>query len=151
MLAQRAALLRTRLAGRRMLLVLDDAALPDQVQPLFPGESGCAVIVTSRARMPGVATGRSINLAPLDRAEALHLLTRLAGHEGVGAEPEAANAVIEACGRFPLTVRIVAERLAARSSSRVRRGRSPDRPRLQKRPVDGPDHRPGRPHPHHPC
>ncbi|WP_460344247.1 AfsR/SARP family transcriptional regulator [Actinoallomurus acanthiterrae] len=115
-LAQRAALLRTRLAGRRMLLVLDDAAWPEQIQPLLPGAAGCAVIVTSRARMPGVATGRSINLAPLDHAEALHLLTRLAGHERVSADPEAADAVIEACGRFPLAVRIVAERLAARPS-----------------------------------
>ncbi|MEV5704814.1 BTAD domain-containing putative transcriptional regulator [Actinoallomurus sp. NPDC052274] len=112
-LAQRAALLRTRLADRRMLIVLDDAASPEQVQPLLPGAAGCAVIITSRALLPGVATGRSISLAPLHRAEALHLLTRLAGHERVSDDPEAAGTVIEACGRFPLAVRIAAERLAA--------------------------------------
>ncbi|GAA4617240.1 BTAD domain-containing putative transcriptional regulator [Actinoallomurus liliacearum] len=115
-LAQRAALLRTTLADQRLLIVLDDAACPEQVQPLLPGAAGCAVVITSRTRLAGIATGRSIGLGPLDHRDAMQLLSRLAGPERVNADPEAADAVIEACGRFPLAVRIAAERLARRPS-----------------------------------
>ncbi|MCO5999771.1 AfsR/SARP family transcriptional regulator [Actinoallomurus rhizosphaericola] len=115
-LAQRAALVRTMLADQRMLIVLDDATCLEQVQPLLPGAAGCAVIITSRTRLAGIATGRSIALGPLDHRDALQLLSRLAGLERVNADPAAAGAVVEACGRFPLAVRIAAERLVRRPS-----------------------------------
>jgi len=111
---QRAAMYRSRLARRRMLIVIDDAASSDQVQPLLPGTAGSAVIVTSRTRLIGLAAGRSINLAPMDHTGALHLLTRIIGQPRIAAEPDAAHQIADACGGFPLAVRIAAERLAAR-------------------------------------
>lgn len=111
---QRAAVYRSGLAGRRILIVLDDAAGPEQVRPLLPGTAGCAVIVTSRTQMAGLTGGRSINLPPLDAADSLRLLERIIGRSRVDAEPDAAGQVVAACGGFPLAVRIAGERLAAR-------------------------------------
>jgi DNA-binding SARP family transcriptional activator len=76
---QRAALYRSRLADRRMLIVLDDAASPERVRPLVPGMAGCAVIVTSRVRLVGLTSGRSMSLAPLEHPDALCLLARIIG------------------------------------------------------------------------
>ena len=111
---QRAAVYRSRLAGLRMLIVIDDAAAPDQVRPFLPGTAGSAVIITSRTRLVGLASGRSVNLTPLDHTNALQLLVRSIGPLRIAAEPVAADFVVSACGGFPLAVRIAAERLAAR-------------------------------------
>lgn len=110
----RAAAYRSRLAGRRVLLVLDDAASARQVRPLLPGTAGGAVITTSRARLPGLPTGRPVSLAPLPHEEARQLLARIVGAARIGTEAAAADQVIDACGRFPLAVRIAGERLGAR-------------------------------------
>lgn len=110
---QRAAAYRTRLAGRRMLIVLDDAACPDQVRPLLPGAPGCAVIITSRARLSGPDVGSPITVPPLPHADGRELLARLIGRARVAAEPEAADEIVHACGGFPLAIRIAGQRLAA--------------------------------------
>jgi hypothetical protein len=97
-----------------MLLVLDDAASPEQVRPLLPGMAGCAVIVTTRVRLVGLPSGRSMSLAPLGHLDALRLLAQIIGRARLDAEPDAAAEVVDACGGLPLAVRIAAERLTAR-------------------------------------
>ena len=112
--AARSSLFRTLLDGRRLLVVLDDAANAAQVRPLLPGTAGCAVLVTSRARLVALPKSAQVWLDVFDDDEALGLLGRVAGPERPQAEPEAARLLVDACGRLPLAVRIVAARLAAR-------------------------------------
>ncbi|GLY86027.1 AfsR/SARP family transcriptional regulator [Actinoallomurus iriomotensis] len=112
--AEREAAYRTHLAGRRLLLVLDDAASPDQVRPLLPGTAGSAVIVTSQRQLVGLAAGQAVNLAPFAVDEAMALLAQIVGRPRMEAEPIAADEVVAACGGLPLAVRIAGERLAAR-------------------------------------
>ncbi|WP_370352221.1 BTAD domain-containing putative transcriptional regulator [Catenulispora sp. EB89] len=112
--AARSSLFRTVLDGRRLLIVLDDAANAAQVRPLLPGAAGCAVLVTSRARLVALPKSAQVWLDVFDDEEALGLLGRVAGPERPHAEPEAARLLVDACGRLPLAVRIVAARLAAR-------------------------------------
>ncbi|GAA2000177.1 AfsR/SARP family transcriptional regulator [Catenulispora subtropica] len=112
--AARASSFRERLEGRRVLVVLDDAANAAQVRPLLPGVIGCAVVVTSRARLVALPKTAQVWVDVFDDAEALGLLARVAGPERPQTEPDAARALVGACGRLPLAVRIVAARLAAR-------------------------------------
>ncbi|WP_316526728.1 AfsR/SARP family transcriptional regulator [Kitasatospora brasiliensis] len=110
---ERSALYRSALAGRRVLVVLDNAATPGHVEPLLPGSAGCAVLVTSRHRLNGLAGAHQMRLDTLPAEQALELLTRIVGAERVAAEPAAAEEVVQACGLLPLAVRIAASRLAA--------------------------------------
>ncbi|MFE5583304.1 BTAD domain-containing putative transcriptional regulator [Kitasatospora sp. NPDC056531] len=110
---ERSALFRSALTGRRVLLVLDNAADSGHVEPLLPGSAGCAVLITSRHRLTGLAGAHQLRLDTLPPAQALELLTRIVGAERVAAEPAAAEEVVRACGLLPLAVRIVASRLAA--------------------------------------
>lgn len=113
-LPARAALLRSRLAGRRVLLVIDDAAHVGQVLPLLPGTSDCAVLVTSRqllAELPGVA---HVRLEPLPRADAEKLLIALVGAVRAHGEPRAVADIVALCGGLPLALRIAGARLQAR-------------------------------------
>ncbi|MFF0431005.1 BTAD domain-containing putative transcriptional regulator [Streptomyces sp. NPDC004327] len=119
-LEERAALLRTQLADRRVLLVLDDARDAAQVRPLLPGTAGSAVIVTTRAPHLTVPGARSFAVDVLAEAEAVTLLGTLAGPARVAAEPAAARALVDSCGRLPLAVRIVGARLAARPDHSLR-------------------------------
>ncbi|WP_426361820.1 AfsR/SARP family transcriptional regulator [Streptomyces sp. E-08] len=112
-LEERAALLRTRLADRRVLLVLDDARDAAQVRLLLPGTAGSAVLITTRAAHIAVPGARSFAVDVFAEAEAVTLLGTLAGSARVAAEPEAARALVDSCGRLPLAVRIVGARLAA--------------------------------------
>lgn len=105
---------RTLLAGRRVLVVLDDATSERQVLPLLPGSSTCAVIVTSRARLTGVPGAHRIDLPVLDAARSLALFGAVLGTERVAAEHAAAEALVATVGGLPLAVRIIAARLAAR-------------------------------------
>ncbi|MFC3451101.1 AfsR/SARP family transcriptional regulator [Amycolatopsis speibonae] len=110
----RAAVYRGRLADRRVLVVLDDAAGPDQVRALLPGTPGSAVLVTSRLRLSGLAGADRLHLAPLSGDEAMTLLARLAGPDRVGAERADAERIAKACGNLPLALRIAGSRLAMR-------------------------------------
>ena len=114
--SERAALFRSRLAGRRVLVVADDAASDVQVQPLLPGTGQSAVLVTSRSGLAGPPGSRLIQLEPLTSAEAVQLLARILGQRRVAADAEAATALAEACGQLPLAVRIAGARLAVRTS-----------------------------------
>ncbi|SBT43226.1 ATP-binding protein [Micromonospora auratinigra] len=110
---ERAALLRHRLAGRRVLLVLDDVAGHADVEPVLP-PAGSAVLVTSRLPLTGLPGVRALDLAPLTDEAGIALLSRVAGTDRVRGEALAARELIAVCGGLPLAVRIVAARLAAR-------------------------------------
>ncbi|GGO73484.1 AfsR/SARP family transcriptional regulator [Nonomuraea cavernae] len=109
-----AARYRTLLAGRRKLIVLEDAAAERQVRPLLPGAPGCGVIVTSRNRLTGLAGASVLDLGLLSDHAALHLLGRVAGPERVAADPDAAARIVRQCGGLPLALRIAGARLASR-------------------------------------
>ncbi|MFD0747506.1 BTAD domain-containing putative transcriptional regulator [Phytohabitans flavus] len=111
---ERAELYRTRLAARRVLVVLDNAASEEQVRPLLPGAASCAVLVTSRARLTGVEGARWIDLDVFAGAEAVRLLGRVAGDGRVAAEPAEADEIVRLCGWLPLAVRVAGARLTAR-------------------------------------
>lgn len=111
---ERAALYRSTLAGRRVLVLLDNARDLAQVRDLLPGAPGSAVLLTSRSRLAGLTGATLVDLRPMTPAEALEMLTRIVGERRVSAEPAAAAEVLDACGRLPLALRIVASRLAAR-------------------------------------
>ncbi|MFC8538550.1 BTAD domain-containing putative transcriptional regulator [Streptomyces sp. NPDC057249] len=113
-LDERAEMYRTRLASRRLLVVLDDAASESQVQPLLPGSRDCAVLVTSRARLTALPGAHRVELDVLDEERALKLLSRIIGEERVEGEAASAEALVRTVGRLPLALRIVAARLAAR-------------------------------------
>jgi transcriptional regulator with XRE-family HTH domain/tetratricopeptide (TPR) repeat protein len=109
----RAGLLRTRLAGLRVLLVVDDAAGHRQVEPLLP-VGDAALLVTGRPALTGLPGVATVDLAPLPPGAGIGLLGRVAGVDRVEAEPAAAAELVAACGGLPLAVRIAAARLAAR-------------------------------------
>ncbi|MFF1694689.1 BTAD domain-containing putative transcriptional regulator [Streptomyces sp. NPDC058257] len=113
-LEERAALYRSVLDGRRVLVVLDNARDAAQVRPLLPGMEGCAALVTSRIRMVDLAGAHLVDLDVMSPEEALLLFTRIVGEERVQSERKAALDVVAACGFLPLAIRIAASRLAAR-------------------------------------
>ncbi|NDK26671.1 tetratricopeptide repeat protein [Streptomyces sp. TR1341] len=113
-LEERAALYRSVLDGRRVLVLLDNAKDAAQVRPLLPGTEGCAALVTSRVRMVGLAGAHLVDLDVMSPDEALALFTRIVGAERVTPERDAALDVVAACGFLPLAIRIAASRLAAR-------------------------------------
>ena len=115
-LAARAARFRTETAGRRILLVLDNAASVEQVRPLLPGSGSCAVVVTSRDSLAGLVAAhgaRRIDLDLLPAEDAVALLRRLIGAR-VDAEPAAAATLAGQCARLPLALRVAAELAVAR-------------------------------------
>ena len=116
---ERAALYRTRLTGRRVLILLDNAKDAAQVRQLLPGSSSCAVLVTTRNRTPDLVSTRFVDLNVLEDTEALALFSRVVGQERAAAEPDATAEVLVACAGLPLAIRICAARLAARRQWRV--------------------------------
>jgi tetratricopeptide (TPR) repeat protein/transcriptional regulator with XRE-family HTH domain len=111
------ALFRSMVSGRRLLIVLDNAHDAGQVRPMLPGDPGCLVLVTSRNGLSGLIArdgARRIELGVLPLGEAIELLRRTAGHGRIAAEPDAAAALAEACGRLPLALRIAAAHLGDR-------------------------------------
>lgn len=113
-LAERAALLRSALADRRMCVVLDDAACAAQVAPLLPGAGGSAVLVTSRGMLPELPGARPVELDVLSEREAARLLDGIVGAARTRAEPESAAAILRFCGHLPLAIRVVGTRLTHR-------------------------------------
>ncbi|MFE2044406.1 tetratricopeptide repeat protein [Streptomyces sp. NPDC059477] len=113
-LDDRTRMFRSRTAGLRLLIVLDNARDDAQVRPLLPGTPTSLVIVTSRPRLSGLDGGTSFELGVLAHDRAVELLGNLAGAARVAAEPEAASRIVRACGLLPLAVRIAGARLAGR-------------------------------------
>ena len=113
-LEERMALYRSRTAGRRVLVVLDDAAGEAQLRPLLPGGPAAAVLITGRTRLAALEGAHLVQLDVLDPDPAVALLARVAGPRRVAAEPDAAATIVAACGRLPLAVRVAGARLAAR-------------------------------------
>ena len=111
-----AALYRSRLAGLRVLILLDNANGAAQVRPLLPGVPGSAVIMTSRRGLTALAGVVHVRLAPLPEADAVELLRKIVGDARVSAENSAARSVAELTGHLPLAVRLIGARLAARPS-----------------------------------
>jgi DNA-binding SARP family transcriptional activator len=112
-------LYRSTLAGRRVLVMLDNARDPAQVRPLLPASAGCLVIVTSRAAMTGLTVAEGAIPVPLNvlqRADAHALLAARLGAERTGAEPEAVADLVRLCAGLPLALAIVAARAATRPS-----------------------------------
>jgi tetratricopeptide (TPR) repeat protein len=115
-LEERSALLRTRLDGRRMLMVLDNAVAPEQVRWLLPGTPGSLVVVTSRSRLSGLVARDGAHRVAVDvlaPREALALLSEILGAR-VEAEPAAAQELVRLCGALPLALRLAAERVNSR-------------------------------------
>ncbi|WP_405063190.1 tetratricopeptide repeat protein [Kribbella sp. NBC_01505] len=113
----RAGLYRTMLAGKRMLLVLDNAKESAQVPALLPGAAGCTVIVTSRNRLGGLLTRHGavpVDLDVLDPADARELLLRQVGAARASAESAAFDEVLTHCAGLPLALAIVAARVVSR-------------------------------------
>ncbi|MCZ4102481.1 tetratricopeptide repeat protein [Streptomyces sp. So13.3] len=130
-LSERAALYRSLLVDRHMLVVLDDAGHADQVLPLLPGADGCAVLITSRTLLTQLPGARHIDLDVLSPAEARELFTGIVGRRRVEREPGEADAILDCCGNLPLAIRIAGGKLAGRPawSLRVLRERIEDESR----------------------
>lgn len=107
-------LYRARLAGRKVLVVLDNAADEAQVRPLLPGDPACAVVVTSRRPLYGLDVSRLLQLDVFDPEQAVGLLASAVGAERVAAELEPAREITRLCGYLPLAIRIVGAKLAAK-------------------------------------
>ncbi|MET8756745.1 BTAD domain-containing putative transcriptional regulator [Lentzea sp. NPDC004782] len=111
----RFALLRTTLVGRRLLMVLDNAASQRQVLPLLPGAAGVRVVITSRNQLRGLVSqhdATAFSLRQLDFEAARTLLAAVLGAERLDAEPEAAREIAERCTGLPLALRVFAERVS---------------------------------------
>ncbi|WP_245929874.1 ATP-binding protein [Allonocardiopsis opalescens] len=120
-LDDRAALYRSELAGRRMLVLLENAGSERQVLPLLPGSPGCMVLITGRRRLAGLDQTHTLLLDVLPPRDAVELFRRSVGERRLLDEPaELLDRVVEACGLLPLAIRIAAARLGAHPSWRVR-------------------------------
>ncbi|OJF10723.1 AfsR/SARP family transcriptional regulator [Couchioplanes caeruleus] len=109
-----ARLFRSLLAGRQVLLMLDNAVSADQVRPLLPGTSGSVVLVTSRDRLTGLVAShgaRRLALDPLGTPEALELLRQILGDSRMDSDPQATERLVQACASLPLALRIAAANL----------------------------------------
>ncbi|MEU8401907.1 NB-ARC domain-containing protein [Nonomuraea sp. NPDC048892] len=130
-LDDRAALYRSVLADRRLLIVLDDAAGEHQLHPLLPATPGCRVIVTSRHRLTCPGDARILSLDTLPLTEAVALFVRTAGYDldvttgrapdvtsggGADAPPDVLAEIVRRCGLLPLAIRLAAARLQAHPS-----------------------------------
>jgi DNA-binding SARP family transcriptional activator/tetratricopeptide (TPR) repeat protein len=113
-------LLRTLLAGRRVLMLLDNARDTEQVRPLLPGTAGCVTLITSRHRLTGLVVTDDARPVPLDLftdGEAQELLARRLGAGRAAAEPEAVRAMADGCARLPLALAIAAARATTRPAA----------------------------------
>jgi tetratricopeptide (TPR) repeat protein/transcriptional regulator with XRE-family HTH domain len=118
-LAAQASLFRSLLAGKRILVILDNARDAEQVRPLLPGSPACAVIVTSRSQLTSLVAAEGAHPIALDlltSAEARQLLEGRLGKEGMPAQSQAVGDVIELCARLPLALAVVTARVAVESA-----------------------------------
>jgi transcriptional regulator with XRE-family HTH domain len=119
-LEERAALFRSLVADRRLMVVLDDAAAEEQIRPLLPGGGGCGVMVTSRRQLVGLEGALLVGLGVLEPVEGVDLLSRIIGEPRAREELTAAHEIVANCGYLPLAIRIVGARLVARSHWKLR-------------------------------
>src|SRR5262249_50420002 len=110
-LEARAARWRNVVAGKKILLVLDDAAGHEQVRPLLPGTAGSLVLVTSRRRLAALEDAAVISLDTLSPAEAAALLVRLAARPALRAGDAAVGEITRMCGYLPLAIAMLASHL----------------------------------------
>ncbi|WP_020391529.1 XRE family transcriptional regulator [Kribbella catacumbae] len=108
---------RTALAGKRVLVLLDDAADSAQVIPLIPGTAGCSALITSRNRLTNLSGARHLLLEVLSEQESLQLLAEIVGADLVNAEPAAATDLVRRCGCLPLAIRVAGGQLAGGSAA----------------------------------
>ncbi|MEV7536574.1 AfsR/SARP family transcriptional regulator [Streptomyces hydrogenans] len=113
-LAARAGAWRSRIAGRRMLIVLDDAAGTEQIEPLLPGTPGSLVLVTSRRRLEALADARPLTLDTLPEDEAVGLLIARSGRADITRDDPSVARLARMCGHLPLALHLVAARLRHR-------------------------------------
>lgn len=118
-LDHRIALWRTELAARHVIVVLDNAASSEQIDPLLPASPGSLTLVTSRRRLAAFDGTPPQSLPVLPEEEAVELLAKVAGPARVRAEPESAAEVVRRCGCLPLAIRLAGARLAHRPGWRV--------------------------------
>ncbi len=115
--AAQAALYRSLIAGRQMLIVLDNARDEQQVRPLLPASQASLVIITSRNQLTGLAVDGGAQLHSLDllnQDEAVQLLTARIGDPRAAAEPDAVDEIARLCAHLPLALAVTAARAAAR-------------------------------------
>ncbi|MCX4830337.1 winged helix-turn-helix domain-containing protein [Streptomyces sp. NBC_01016] len=112
---------RTRTAGRRILILLDNAVSELQLSPLLPGAPEPAVLITSQTLLGPIGGLHTRVLGPLSAQESLQMLTASVDPARIAAEPQPARDIAQYCAGLPLAVRVVATRLAARPSSSLRR------------------------------
>lgn len=117
-----AALYRSLLASKRVLILLDNARTADQVRSLLPGEPGCFTVVTSRDRLSGLIAidgARRLTLGLLPTEDAIHLLRQLIGAARVDAEPAETEELVRLCANLPLALRIAAAHLTDRPEQTI--------------------------------
>ncbi len=121
-LEQAAALYRSLVSGKRILILLDNAYDAGQVRPLLPATPGCLVLVTGRGRLDGLVArdgARLFRLDVLDAGEARALLTRVVGKSRVDAEPDAVAELVSLCARLPLALQVTGANLIRRPRRRL--------------------------------
>jgi DNA-binding SARP family transcriptional activator len=121
-LEDRAALYRTLIARRRVLVVLDDVSGVDQVRPLLPGDQASLVVITSRYRLDGLVAGygaAALTVSSVSSSEALGMLGRVLGDEMIETDRGAALGLARLCDHLPLALRVAAARLATSSGMSV--------------------------------
>ncbi len=116
---ERGDMYRSRLAGKRVLVVLDGATSENQILPLLPAGPGCAVLVTSRARLSGLPGAYFVDVDVFDVDRSLEMLAKIVGQDRVAAEHDAAVELVTFCGGLPLAMRIAGARLASRPHWRL--------------------------------
>ncbi|MGH3761468.1 ATP-binding protein [Actinophytocola sp.] len=119
-LDRRMARYRRLLAGRRAVIVLDNAATEDQVRPLLPNAPGCLVLITSRRRLVRLAGARRVRLEAFTPDESMDLLRRQVGAESVDADADSASRIAELVGHLPLALAVVASQIRSRSGWALR-------------------------------
>jgi tetratricopeptide (TPR) repeat protein len=110
----RAAQWRARMAGKRVLMVMDNAEGHAQVEPLLPGTAGCLVLVTSRRRLTGLSARHTTVTLALDNLspdQAAELFIRLIGRHLADNETQAVDELVRLCGYLPLAISLLAARL----------------------------------------
>jgi DNA-binding SARP family transcriptional activator len=110
-IGSRAALWRAQLSRRRAIVILDDAARPDQIRPLLPTSSRCLILITTRRRLGDLGNACTVTLDVLAPGDAITLFRQIAG-EDRATDTDQVGEVVELCGRLPLAIQVTAGRIA---------------------------------------